>query len=63
MTLKQQIEEYDKHFAEINHLIMHIQLARLQHLDIEFLDTFLQDYLQTQNITQSINHALREWDL
>lgn len=56
-------KRYDDHYTNIRFLLNYLDLAKESGLDVEFMDTFLQDYEQTKNITASALHAAREWDL
>ena len=54
---------YDQEFEQVKHLLNLLDLAKHEHLDVEFLHSFLGDYLHTQDIMQSLSYAMREWDL
>lgn len=56
-------KRYDDHYTNIRFLLNYLELAQAEQLDVEFMDTFLQDYETTKNITASAWHAAREWDL
>lgn len=63
MKLNDLQKAYDDRFDLITRLLQYIKYAEFNHLDVEFMDSFLQEYLVDQNIGMSINHAAREWDL
>jgi hypothetical protein len=58
-----QAQAFDERFKEVKHLLALLDLAKHEHLDVEFLDTFLEDYLHTHSIVESIGHSIREWDI
>lgn len=58
-----QAKLYDERFTEVKHLLKLLDLAKHEHLDVEFLDTFLEDYLETHDVMLSLGHAMREWDI
>lgn len=63
MKLNELQKAYDDRFDLITRLLQYIEYAKANHLDVEFMDSFLQEYLVDQNIGMSIRHAAREWDL
>ena len=62
-TIKQRVEEFDRRFQECRMLAEWVHKATYNQLECEFLDTFLDEYLKSQDITTSIQHAVWEWDL
>jgi hypothetical protein len=64
MGLNKLQEVYDKRFEDIQYLLNYIEWAKTNHLDIEFLDSFLDEYVANGNdIMLAIKHSAREWDL
>lgn len=56
-------QEFDQRFKSIAVLLDYIKRAQREHLDIEFVDSFLEDYRSTGDVLLSAAHAAREWDL
>ena len=56
-------QQIDERFLECKYFLARLKIAQEECLDVEFLDSFFQDYLHTKSITQSTDHASREWDL
>lgn len=56
-------QEYDQRFKELGAVLRALRQAEREYLDVEWLDTFLQEYVRTLDIPASIAHAAREWDL
>ena len=63
MRLNDIQKQYDDRFEQIQFLLNYIKWAETNHLDIEFLDSFLQEFHHTGNILPAIKTAAREWDL
>ena len=63
MKLNELQKAYDDRFDEIQHLLAYIKHAERNSLDIEFLDSFLQEFQASGKIRLSAVHAAREWDL
>ena len=57
------VEQYNKHHENLQAFINALNWATQQSLDIEWLDAFLVDYVETTDILESITYANREWDL
>lgn len=62
MSIKR-IERIDQWYADLRDVIYAIQWAKQNHLETEWLDSFLEEYTNTQDPKLSIYHANREWDL
>ena len=62
-SIKDRLGEYNKYFEDLNALLVSIKWAKDNHLDAEWLGSFLEDYIQTKDIRTSIQHADREWDI
>lgn len=58
-----QLEHYNKKFAELQLVVNALDWARKQDLDLEWLDTYDEHRSQGYTITEAIQHANREWDL
>ncbi len=58
-----QAEAFDKKFAQLQTVVNALDWARKHDLDLEWLDSFLENRSQGYNIPDSIQHANREWDL
>lgn len=56
-------KQIDDHFEALQHVISYLHYAESEYLGGEFLDSFLQDYLQNQDVMSALHHARREWDL
>ena len=56
-------DRYDRKFQELQQVINALDWARKQDLDLEWLDTYDEHRSQGYSITDSIQHANREWDL
>lgn len=63
MKLSEIQKAYDDRFEEIQHLLRYIKHAEHNFLDVEFLDSFLQEFQASGKIQLSAVHAAREWDL
>ena len=57
------VERLDNWFSQMQDVIEALEHARENMLDVEWLDSFLEDYVHTQDPAKSIQHANREWDL
>lgn len=58
-----QAEAFDKKFAQLQQVVNALDWARRQDLDLEWLQSFLDDYCESNNIPAAIEYANREWDL
>jgi len=60
-------EEYnaqcDKEYKEAETLFSCIEHAMKSNMHIEFIMSFLDDFMKTQDVIRSIEYANKEWDL
>lgn len=63
MDAQKRVEQIDQKFAELQQVVNALDWARKQDLDLEWLDSYDECRSQGYSITESIQHANREWDL
>lgn len=50
-------------YASIEHFLKYLDWAKENGVEIEFMNSFLQDYSYNSNINQAVWFAVCEWDL
>ena len=61
--MRTRVKAFDRTFAQLQQVVNALDWARKNDLDLEWLQSFLDDYCESNNLPAAIEHANREWDL
>ena len=63
MHMTNQAQQIDNTFQQLQQVVNALDWARKHDLDLEWLQSFLDDYCESNNLPAAVQHANREWDL